>query len=242
MFDPAGLVAVDPHADEAALVARIFELERVKSAAAAGQARAAAALDERRRADQAAAGVPGAQRGRGLASEVGLARRDSPARVAGICRWPGAGTRHAPHPGRVGLRGALGVAGHPDRAGNRRPVGRDRAVLDAELYADIGALDGLGDNRISAVANQIAHRLDAQAVRDQAVTAAADRRLTIRPGPDAMTYVTALLPVTQGAGVYAALNRAADSTVDHRPRGAVMADTLVQRVTAGPPGHRSQWR
>ncbi len=114
-------------------------------------------------------------------------------------------------------------------------------MLDAELYADIGALDGLGDNRISAVANQIAHRLDAQAVRDQAVTAAADRRLTIRPGPDAMTYVTALLPQAgahpaQGAGVYAARNRAADSTVDHRPRGAVMADTLVQRVTGRPAG------
>ena len=77
---PAGLVPVDPDVDEAALVARIDELERVKSAAAAGQARAAAALDERRRADQAAAGVPAAQRGRGVASEVGLARRDSPAR------------------------------------------------------------------------------------------------------------------------------------------------------------------
>jgi hypothetical protein len=80
MFDLAGLVAVDPHADEAALVARIDELERVKSAAAAGQARAAAALDDRRRADEAAADVPAAQRGRGVASEVGLARRDSPAR------------------------------------------------------------------------------------------------------------------------------------------------------------------
>jgi hypothetical protein len=80
MFDLDELAAVDPHADEAALVARIDELERVKSAAAAGQARAAAALDERRRADEAAAGMPAAQRGRGMASEIGLARRDSPAR------------------------------------------------------------------------------------------------------------------------------------------------------------------
>ena len=32
------------------------------------------------------------------------------------------------------------------------------------------------------------------------------------------------------------LNRAADPTVDHRPRGAMMADTLVQRVTGRPAG------
>jgi hypothetical protein len=31
-------------------------------------------------------------------------------------------------------------------------------------------------------------------------------------------------------------NRAADSTVDHRSRGAVMADTLVERVTGRPAG------
>ena len=80
MFDPSMLAAVDPHADEAALIEQIAWLERVKSAASAGQARAAAALDEKRRADEAAAGVPKATQGKGLASEVALARRDSPVR------------------------------------------------------------------------------------------------------------------------------------------------------------------
>ncbi|MGO9152689.1 MAG: HNH endonuclease, partial [Mycobacterium sp.] len=74
------LVAIDPAADESALIVRIAELERVKSAAAGGQARAAAALDSARRAAEAAAGVPAARRGRGLANEIALARRDSPAR------------------------------------------------------------------------------------------------------------------------------------------------------------------
>jgi hypothetical protein len=101
MFDTAQLAVVDPHVDEAVLIARIDELERVKSAAAAGQARAAAALDDKRRAVEAAAGVPKAKQGRGLGSEVGLARRDSADRGArylnmaktwcAICRtrWPG---------------------------------------------------------------------------------------------------------------------------------------------------------
>src|ERR1700704_3428783 len=80
MFDLAGLLAVDRYADEAGLIDRIGELERVKSAAAAGQARGGGALGERRRADEAAAGVPRVKRGRGVAGEVALARRDSPAR------------------------------------------------------------------------------------------------------------------------------------------------------------------
>jgi hypothetical protein len=82
----------------------------------------------------------------------------------------------------------------------------DRRRLDAELYADMSKLDGMGDARIVAAAKEIAARLDAQAVVDRAAKAEADRTVTIRPAPDCMTYVTALLPVAQGVGVYAALN------------------------------------
>ena len=46
-----------------------------------------------------------------------------------------------------------------------------------------------------------------------------------------MTYVTVLLPVAKGVGVYAALKRAADTTFDDRSRGQVMADTFFERVT-----------
>src|SRR6516162_4769544 len=55
MFDT--LAAVGQLADESALVERIAELERIKSAAAAGQARAAAALDAARRDAEGAAGI-----------------------------------------------------------------------------------------------------------------------------------------------------------------------------------------
>jgi len=67
MFE--SLSMVDPECGESALVERIAELERVKCAAAAGQARAAAALDAARRAAEAAAGMPAARRGRGIASD-----------------------------------------------------------------------------------------------------------------------------------------------------------------------------
>ena len=82
------LAVVDPAGEQSTLVERIAELERVKCAAAAGQARAAAALDAWRRATEAAEGVPAARRGRGVASEVALARRDSPARGTGTSASP----------------------------------------------------------------------------------------------------------------------------------------------------------
>ena len=69
---------------------------------------------------------------------------------------------------------------------------------------------------------------------DRAAKAEADRTVTIRPAPDTMTYVTVLLPVAKGVGVYAALRRAADTTFDDRSRGQVMADTFFERVTGTP--------
>src|ERR1700757_4384331 len=89
----------------------------------------------------------------------------------------------------------------------------------------------MGEGGIAAAAKEIAYRLDAQAVVDRAARAPEERTVTIRPAPDTMTYVTALLPVAQGVGVYAALKRAADTTFDGRSRGQIMADTLVERVT-----------
>ena len=107
----------------------------------------------------------------------------------------------------------------------------DRRTLDVELCGDPASLDGLGDARVAAAAKTIAYRLDPHAVVDRAAKAEAERTVTIRPAPDTMTYLTALLPVAQGVSVYAALRRAADTTFDDRTRGQVMADALVERVT-----------
>ena len=235
MFELAVLSAVDPHADEAALTEQIAELERVKSAAAAGQARAAAALDELRRADEAAAGVPTRKRGRGVASEIALARRDSPTRGGRHLGFAKALVYEMPCTMAALECGALSEwrASLIVRESACLDV-EDRQVLDAELCADVSKLDGMGDARIAAAAKEIAYRLDAQAVVDRAAKAEADRTVTIRPAPDTMTYVTALLPVAQGVGVYAALKRAADTTFDDRSRGQIMADTLVERVTGRP--------
>jgi hypothetical protein len=229
------LVVVDPDAGEAELVARLRELETLKAVAAAGQVRATALLAEKRCAAEAAAGVAAGKRGRGLASEVALARRDSPNR----------GNRH--------LGFALALVGEMPCTLAALTAGvltewratlivresaclsvEDRRALDAELCADPARVEGWGDARVEAEAKKIAYRLDAQAVVDRAARAVEERTVSTRPAPDCMVYVTALLPMAQGIGVYAALKRQADATGDGRSRGQVMADTLVERVTGRP--------
>jgi hypothetical protein len=235
MFDPEALAAVDPCADQALLVEQIGWLERVKSAAAAGQARATAMLDEKRRADEAAAGMPKAKQGRGVASEVALARRDSPSRGGRHLGFAKALVHEMPHTLAALECGALSEWRATLIARESACLAvEDRRALDAELCADVRKLAGLGDAGIVAEAKKIAYRLDPQAVVDRVAKAEADRRVTIRPAPDCMTQVMVLLPVAQGVGVYAALKNAADTTFDDRSRGQVMADTLFERVTGHP--------
>ena len=221
--------------DESALVEGIATLEKFKAVAAARQARLAVALDTARRAAEAAAGLPAARRGRGVASEVALARRDSPARGGRHLGFARALVNEMPHTLAALEVGALSEwrATIAVRESACLDV-EDRRRLDAELCSDVTRLDGMGDAALAAAAKAIAYRLDPHSVVDRAARAQEDRTVTIRPAPDTMTYVTALLPVAQGVSIYAALKREADVCCDGRARGQVMADTLVERVTGRP--------
>ncbi|MCI4675161.1 HNH endonuclease [Candidatus Mycolicibacterium alkanivorans] len=228
-------VEIDTGAEESALVERIAALERLKAAAAAGQARLAVALDSARRAAEAAAGVPAARRGRGVATEVALARRDCPARGGRHLGFAKALVHEMPHTLAALEAGVLSEwrATLLVRESACLDV-EDRTRLDAELCADPAGLEGLGDAALVAAAKAIAYRLDPHAVVERAAKAASERTVTIRPAPDTMTYLTALLPVAQGVSVYAALKRQADLCCDGRSRGQVMADTLLERITGRP--------
>ena len=224
--------AVDPIAHEAMLIERIAELERGKSAAAAEQARVAADLDTVRRAREAAGGVPAAKRGRGLAAEIALARHDSPNRGGRHLGFARALVHEMPCTLAALDSGALSEWRATLIVRESACLSlEDRRTLDARMCADQSTLEGLGDKRIEAEAKAIAYELDPHAVVDRAVRAESERTVTVRPAPDTMTYVTALLPMAQGVSVYAALKRAADTSVDDRSRGQVMADTLYERVT-----------
>ncbi len=229
MFD------VDSGASEAALRARVEEFEQMKSAAAAGQARATALWAQKREAGETAAGVPAGKRGRGLGAEVALARHDAPVRGGTHLGMAKALVDEMPHTLSALECGVLSEwrATLIVRESACLSV-QHRRELDAALCADVCRVAGWGNARVAAEAKKIAARLDAAAVVDRVAKAATDRCVTIRPAPDTMTYVSALLPVAQGVAVYAALKRHADMSFDERSRGQIMADTLLERVTGRP--------
>jgi len=85
-------------------------------------------------------------------------------------------------------------------------------------------------------AAKVTAELDAAAVAGRSRKAARDRRVTVRPAPDTMAYLTALLPTTLGVAAYAAGTSYTDLVLgdgDQRGRGQIMADTLVDRLTGG---------
>lgn len=230
MFDE--LFAISEAAEQSALVDGIAALERLKSAAAAKQARLAAALDAARRAEEKDAGIPAERRGRGVAAEIALARCDSPVRGGRHLGFAKALVHEMPHTLAALERGVLSEWRATLLVRESACLDtEDRRRLDAELCSETAHLAGMGDAALVAAAKTIAYRLDPHAVVDRAARAADDRTVTIRPAPDTMTYLTALLPVAQGVAVYAALKREADVCFDGRSRGQVMTDALVERVT-----------
>jgi len=182
MFE--SLFDIDPAAGEAQLRGRVEELERLKSAAAAAQARATALWAAKRRAAEEAAGIPAAQRGKGLASEVALARRDAPVRGNQHLGFANALVGEMPHTWAALACGALSEwrATLIVRESACLSV-QHRGELDRELCAEVSRLDGWGNNRVEAEAKKIAARLDVEAVLDRASQAAKDRCVWIRPAP-----------------------------------------------------------
>ncbi len=228
----ASLAAPPAAGDDGVRIDRIRVLEELKSAAAAAQARETAAFAASQRLEQAAAGVPGERVGRGIAAQVGLARRVSPFHATRYVGWASILTRELPgtfaalQAGQISEWRAMIVA--RETAWLSRP---HRAAVDRDLAP---RLEALGDRRVEAEAKKAAYRLDPHGFVERIRAAANDRRVTLRPAPDTMARLTALLPVAQGVAAYAALTRAADTATaagDGRGRGQVMADTLVERLT-----------
>ena len=213
----------------------IRALEELKSSCAAAQAVLTADLSTDRRAEHAAAGVPTAQRGRGVSAEIGLARRESPKRGSQFLGLANVLVHEMPH------TLALLRSGHLNEWRAMLLVREtaclskaDRARVDRDLCGRPERLEGMGDAKIIAAARAAAAELDVAAVVRRNARAVADRHVSVRPAPDTMSYVSALLPVKEGVSVYAALRRDADTVIaagDERSRAQIMADLLVERVT-----------
>ncbi len=211
----------------------VAELERLKGAAVACQARAVEAVREARVAAGARDGL------RSVGSEVGLARRESPThgdRFVGVSR---AVVRELPSTfaalaaGDVGERHVLEVVRETATLGLP-----DRAEVDRRLGPVLGSLSWRAAGR---AARRVAAELDAASVVARMEAAVRSRRVSVRPAPDGMAYLSVLGPVREVVGAYAALQARSRSVVggqcpDESPEGrgvgAVAADTAL-RLMAG---------
>ena len=221
-----------PAEDDPARIDRIAVLEALKAAAAAAQAHDLVAFADSQLADQANRGVKARDRGSGIAAQVGLACRASPHKGGRMLATARALLEDLPH--------TLGALARGETTEHRAGIiATETSILDPDQRRQVDAglaerLPELGDRRVEAEAREWVYRLDPRATVRKAAKARADRRVTCRPAPETMTYLTGLLPVEDGVAVYAALDaaaKAADAAGDGRSRGQVMADTLVQRVT-----------
>jgi Domain of unknown function (DUF222)/HNH endonuclease len=110
----------------------------------------------------------------------------------------------------------------------------DRLAVDRQISQDADQVSLLGTRALAAAAQAAAYRIDPEVVAQRSAYAVTQRRVSIRPAPDTMIWLTALLPVAQGVAAYAALSKHADAQRaigDERARGQVMADTLVEQLT-----------
>lgn len=218
--------------DEPEAIDQIAALERLKSAAAAAQARVTATLHEGRVARETDEGVPAAERGRGLGEEVGLARRESAT----------LGSRH------LGLARALvhelpgtleHLSGGTVSEWGATLMAKETAVLEPEDRVRVDAvlaerMATMTPRQIERAARAMAQTIDPAAAVRRRARAKGDRRVTIRPQPDTMASVSGLVPVEQGVAAWAALRRdaeAAKAQGDERGLGQLMADLFVERLT-----------
>ena len=210
----------------------VAELERVKSTAAATQARATCALRKSREAAAPQDAV------RSVGAEVALARRQSPTlgdRFVGLARalvdeMPC--TMRALDAGDCSEQHALVMV-------------QATSVLSLEHRTEVDrrvgpVLDRLGVRGAERAARRVAAELDAAAVVRRMEEAVRSRRVTVRPAPDGMGYLTVLGPLVEVVGAYASVRGHAAAVVtgqcpdelpEGRAVGAVAADRALRLLS-----------
>ncbi|MFC7405382.1 HNH endonuclease [Georgenia alba] len=222
------------------LVGLLGELEALKGAICAVQADAALGLEAARREEERIAGVPARRRGRGVAAEVALARRESPHRGRQLLGLARELVTQLPHTAARLRDGTLSEYKAGLLVRETAALGpAHRGQVDAAVCAEAGKLAGVGTRELVARARRAAIERDPRSMVERAERAVAERRVSLRPAPApegaGMCYLTALLPLAQGVGAYATLTRDAQRLRgggDPRTKAQLMADLLTTRLTA----------
>ncbi|MFC0449102.1 DUF222 domain-containing protein [Rhodococcus jostii] len=212
-------------------------IETLKSVGCAAQAVITDGVATSIRADRRARGLSRVEWDCGIASQIALARRESPNRGGRHLGFAQVLVHEMPHTldllrsGRLNeWRATLLVRETACLSAE------DRGIVDRRLCADPGILDGVGDQGLVARAKALAAELDAASVVRRHRKAVSERRVTTRPAPDSMAYLSVLMPVEQAVCLQATLGRDADSLIatgssGDRTRNQLMVDLLFARGT-----------
>jgi len=219
-------------ADDGERIDRIVELDKIVAAGSAAQMALMVEFADSQVAAQVAAGVPAARRGRGVADQIGLARKVGPSTASRQLSTARALTRELPQTYGLLAVGAI-------NAWVATIVARESEVLDpptrARLDADLAPdLPQMSPRQAEAATRRRCVDLDAHAVVRRSAKAREDRRVSIRPAPDTMASVTGLVPGEQGVAAWANLDayaRMRKASGDPRSVDQIRADTFVERLT-----------
>ncbi|WP_435745042.1 hypothetical protein [Nocardioides sp. SYSU DS0663] len=180
--------------DDAGRVESIGALEELVRVATAAQAALARELDASQRAVQAEAGLAAEHRGRGVALQVALARRESHhrgKRHLGLAKVVSTEMPHTWAAWRTGV-----ITEHAATLAVRETAClelEDRLEVDRLLAGTPDALESLatmGEREVAGFCAKHAARLDPASVVARRRKAEEDRCVTLRPAPDTMTYLT----------------------------------------------------
>ena len=215
---------VEAGADDRTMVAQIEALERVKSAAAAAQARITASLDDER------VGHPEAS----IGAEVGLARHESPHRGRSLLGLARALVDDLPETLVALARGDINEHRAQIIAEETRDLTfHDRRTVDRELTVVVPAL---GDRETRHATQRIVMRIDAEGALRRRQRAQTRRHVTGRRLPDGMAQISATVSDVHYAAIItslherAALEKAAGIS-DGRSHHQLVADLFVERLT-----------
>lgn len=232
----ARLALPRPDASDAERLELIRALEDLTRSAAAAHAVLADEFDRSQRAAQQAEGVAADRVGAGVGDDLALAGKVSPARSSNRLACSRALTREMPQTLAALAAGVIDAAQAEIITRATACLSpEDRAVLDEQLT---GRLAGLSTKQLRDTVTALVYELDPRALVRRAAKAAEDAYVSMRPAPDVMCVISAMLPAAQGVAVYAALKRHAElmrSSGDERSQGRIMADALYANVTGRDP-------
>ncbi len=217
---------------DAERIDRIALLESLQAVTAAAQIREISEFHDSQVREQRRLGVLASRLGSGIAEQVALARKVSPATGHRHVVFARALMREMPKTFEL-LRSGLvstwvATLVVRETSSLSEP---DRARVDSELAAELARMS---PRQAELAARRRSYAVDPESPLRRARTSRQDRRVSIRPAPDTMALLTAFAPVEQAVAAYANLDRTARSMKaagDPRSLGQLRCDLLVERLT-----------